>query len=231
MSGIDLTPALEFKSVRKVYPGANPVVALKKIDLVIEAGAFCAVVGPSGSGKSTLLQIGAGLDQATEGEVCLGGKLVTGKSNRELCVMRRENAGFIFQAYNLFPHLTALENTEFTCLIRGDSRSETRRIATECMEKVGLRHKLHSFPNQLSGGEQQRVAVARALASRPAIIFADEPTANLDSRNALDLIQLFQELNQSEKATFLFSSHDLRLVERARSVYEMLDGELSAKRA
>jgi putative ABC transport system ATP-binding protein len=219
--------ALLLRDIERVFPGSPPVYAVSGVSLELKTGAFAALVGPSGSGKTTLLNLAAGLDTPTEGEVMIAGQKISGMTKHELSRFRREKVGFVFQSYNLFPALTALENVEFTSVVRGDSEKECRSRALEALDQVGLSAKAKFYPDQLSGGQQQRVAVARALASKPAIVFADEPTANLDSKNAIDLIDLFQKLNQDLGVTFLFSTHDHRLVERVKLSFPMKDGKLA----
>jgi putative ABC transport system ATP-binding protein len=162
----------------------------------------------------------------SSGRIVVDGDEISRLSSAELCQFRREKLGFVFQAYNLFPALTAVENVEYTNLIRGEARSEARGKAVEALASVGLADKIHSFPGQLSGGQQQRVAVARALAQESKLILADEPTANLDSKSAFHLIDLFEKLNHSHHVSFLFSTHDSRLVDRAHQRIEISDGEL-----
>jgi putative ABC transport system ATP-binding protein len=217
---------LSFENVSRIYPGTPPVQALKNVTFKLQRRAFAVLVGPSGSGKTTLLNLASGLDQVSEGRIVLDGDEISKLSHAELCQFRRERLGFVFQAYNLFPALTAVENVEYTSLIRGETRKLAREKAIEALESVGLSDKVHSFPGKLSGGQQQRVAVARALASESKIILADEPTANLDSKSAFHLIDLFEQLNHSHHVSFLFSTHDSRLVDRAHQRIEISDGEL-----
>lgn len=220
-------PIIEAKGVWKVYRGDGvETVALRGVDLAVEAGEFTALVGPSGSGKSSLLHLLAGLDLPTEGEVWLGGVLLSRLSRGERARMRLEKIGLVFQAYNLLPVLTALENAAFVLELRGVSRAERERRALAALEALGLKDKAGRFPRQLSGGEQQRVAVARALAAEPLIVLADEPTANLDSRNGLALIERMKALNQERGVTFLFSTHDPRLLEHVMRVVRLEDGAI-----
>jgi putative ABC transport system ATP-binding protein len=219
-------PVLAFSDVEKIFPGSPPVHALNKVSLEVKRGDFAALIGPSGSGKSTMLNLAAGLDVPTKGTVHIGGQNVIGLTQTELCRLRRERLGFVFQSYNLFPVLTAVENAEYTCIIRGESRERAREKALHALEAVGIGDKGGRYPTELSGGQQQRVAVARALATEPDFILADEPTANLDSKTALQLIELFENLNRSMGVTFLFSTHDHNLVSRVRRKLEMHDGEL-----
>lgn len=203
-----------------------PVHALRGVDLDVEAGEFTAVVGPSGSGKSTLLNIVGGLDQPTEGEVTVDGRNLGGMKPREVVDLRLRRIGFVFQAYNLIPVLTARENVEFIMLLQGHSKQERRRRALELLEAVGLKDFADRRPTQLSGGQQQRVAVARALVSKPAFVLADEPTANLDTESADTLLDIMARMNEDEKVTFLFSTHDDRVVARARRVIKLRDGRV-----
>ena len=217
---------LIFENVSRVYPGTPPVTALKNVSFQLQRGAFAALVGPSGSGKTTLLNLASGLDFCSSGRIRVDNFDISNLSSKELCRFRREKLGFVFQAYNLFPALTAVENVEYTNLIRGESARVARERALQALEDVGLANKANSLPGKLSGGQQQRVAVARALATHAKIIFADEPTANLDSKTAFQLIDLFENLNRSHHVSFLFSTHDSRLVDRAREKITIQDGEL-----
>lgn len=220
-------PIIEAKGVRKVYRGDGVATeALRGVDLVVEAGEFTALVGPSGSGKSTLLHLLAGLDLPTEGEVWVGGVPLSRLSRGERARFRLERVGLVFQAYNLLPVLTALENAAFVLELRGVPRSERERRAREALAALGLEDKVSRFPRQLSGGEQQRVAVARALAAEPLIVLADEPTANLDSQNGLALIGRMKALNEEKGATFLFSTHDPRLLEHVKRIVRLEDGRI-----
>lgn len=217
---------LIFEDVSRVYPGTPPTVALNKVSFELNRGAFAVLMGPSGSGKTTLLNLASGLDQATSGKIIVADREISKLDENQLCKFRRDELGFVFQAYNLFSALSAVENVEYTNLLRGEGRKEAREKAVEALAAVGLANKIHSLPNNLSGGQQQRVAVARALATRAKIIFADEPTANLDSRTAFQLIDLFEDLNATHSVSFLFSTHDPRLVSRAREKLELCDGSL-----
>lgn len=221
---------LDFKNVSRLYNGegqsCDSVAAVDHVTFQLFAGDFTALVGPSGSGKSTLLNLASGLDHPTEGEIWIAGMNLSKMSQAEACELRKRRIGFVFQAYNLFPVLNAVENVEYTSLIRGDPPKEARARAVEALRVVGLMDKLYSTPSQLSGGQQQRVAVARALATQPDIIFADEPTANLDSKNAMQLIELFEKINEELEATFFFSTHDQRLVDRVKTIIEIRDGRI-----
>jgi len=221
-------PVIELQHVHKIYDhSAVPVHALSDVTLSIDAGEFTAIVGPSGSGKTTLLNIIGGLDQPTEGRITLAEANLASLSRGERVEFRLRHIGFVFQAYNLIPVLTAEENVEFILLLQGVPRGERRRIVTELLEAVGLADKRSSTVNQLSGGQQQRVAVARALASHPAFVLADEPTANLDSASASMLLDIMERLNTERGTTFVFSTHDPRVVERARRVVRLVDGTVA----
>ena len=216
---------IEIKGLHKVYDGKSlPVYAVNGIDLRIEAGEFTAVVGPSGSGKTTLLNIVGGLDEPTKGEVFIDGVKITGLSGKEKTDFRMKNIGFVFQAYNLIPVFTAKENVEFILHLQGKPKAERERRTKELLEAVGLGDRMDSRPNKISGGQQQRVAVARALASKPKFILADEPTANLDSKSTDNLLEIMEKLNREENITFLFSTHDQRVVSKARRVITIQDG-------
>lgn len=216
---------IQVKSLQKVYEQeAVPVVAINGINLVFERGEFTAVVGPSGSGKTTLLNIIGGLDDATHGEVIIDGQNIETLSNRQKTDFRMNHIGFVFQAYNLIPVFTAKENVEFVMQLQGKSKAEREARTTELLEAVGLADRMESRPNKLSGGQQQRVAVARALASKPKFILADEPTANLDSKTTENLLAIMEKLNKDEGVTFIFSTHDQRVMAKARRVITIEDG-------
>jgi putative ABC transport system ATP-binding protein len=212
-------------AVRKVYQDNGvPVEAVRGIDLTIRRGEFTAIVGPSGSGKTTFLNIISGLDMPTEGQVWLAGKELSAMSGRELSDFRRDHIGFIFQAYNLIPVLTVEENVEYIMLLQGVPKDERHRRVEVILSEMGLEGFADRLPTRLSGGQQQRVAVARAMVSRPSLILADEPTANLDSKTGADLLDMMKELNQKSGITFLFSTHDKQIMERARRLVTLKDG-------
>jgi putative ABC transport system ATP-binding protein len=216
---------ISVKGVTKVYnPDTIPVHALRGVDLEIGAGEFTALVGPSGSGKTTLLNIIGGLDNASEGSVFINNQDIAKLSDSQTIEFRKQNIGFVFQAYNLIPVLTAKENVEFVMLLQGASQTVRDARVKELMDAVGLSEHLDRRPAQLSGGQQQRVAVARALASKPMFVLADEPTANLDSKSTADLLDIMAKLNVEENITFLFSTHDQRVIDRARRVVYLDDG-------
>jgi len=202
------------------------VEAVKQVDLSISEGEFTAIVGPSGSGKTTLFNMIGGLDEITAGNVEIAGTNISNLKENELIDFRLKHIGFVFQAYNLIPVLTAKENVAFIMLLQGLSEKERIQRSEDLLEQVGLGDKFDSRPNQLSGGQQQRVAVARALASKPRFILADEPTANLDSQSTSTLLDLMAEMNKKENITFLFSTHDQRVIDKARRVITIEDGKI-----
>lgn len=218
-------PVIKLEGVTRIYDDHGvPVSALRGVDLEVGSGEFAAIVGPSGSGKTTLLNIIGCLDAPTEGRVLIEGIEVTKLPSSKLIELRLRRIGFVFQAYNLIPVLTALENVEFTMLLQGIPRRQRRERARAILAAVGLADQLHRKPTELSGGQQQRVAVARALASEPAFVLADEPTANLDTEAAGHLLDLMEKMNREKGTTFLFSTHDPRVVARARRVIALRDG-------
>ena len=219
---------IRLRQITRTYQeGALEVLALRGVDLDIAEGEFTALAGPSGSGKTTLLNIIGVLDKPTSGRVEVAGTDITRLDKGEAADFRLDQVGFIFQAYNLVPVLTALENAEFTLLLRGVPTAERRATVTPLLERVGLAEMMDRKPHELSGGQQQRVAVVRALATSPALILADEPTANLDSETSAGLLDLMLELNQELRTTFLFSTHDPVVIERARRVIRLLDGRVT----
>lgn len=214
-------------NLSKVYnPETVPVHALRDVNLEFEEGEFTTVRGPSGSGKTTLLNMIGGLDTPTGGYVEVDGTRITGMKDSKLIDFRLNNIGFVFQAYNLIPVFTAYENVSFIMLLQKWDKEKMKERAEELLTAVGLKGKFDSRPKQLSGGEQQRVAVARALASRPKFILADEPTANLDTDSAMNLLDMMEKLNSEENVTFIFSTHDQRVIDRARRVITMVDGAI-----
>ncbi|MBS1904575.1 MAG: ABC transporter ATP-binding protein [Bacteroidetes bacterium] len=217
---------IDTHNVSKVYQEAVPVHAVNNVHLHIEKGEFVALVGPSGSGKTTLLNMIGGLDKPTTGHVEVGGVNITGLKDNELIDFRLKNIGFVFQSYNLIPVLTAGENIEFIMLLQGRGKSERTARVVELLREVGIEDKRDTRPSDLSGGQQQRVAVARALASKPQFVLADEPTANLDSKSASTLLDMMLTLNREEQMTFVFSTHDARVIERARRVITLEDGRV-----
>jgi putative ABC transport system ATP-binding protein len=220
---------LELNKVKKVYrQGKIEVPALRGIDLTVEQGEFTTIFGPSGSGKTTLLNMIGCLDTPSEGEVKLNGDEVSKLSQTELAMVRRYNIGFIFQAYNLIPVLTAYENVEFAIrLIRHIKENEIREKTLNILEDVGLIGLENRRPNELSGGEKQRVAVARALVKEPKIVLADEPTANLDSETGAEVIKIMVKMNQKLGTTFIFSTHDPQIMKYAKRLLNLKDGMIS----
>jgi putative ABC transport system ATP-binding protein len=210
---------IEIKNLHKTYNDSEQLVhAIRGIDLSFEAGEFTAIAGPSGCGKTTLLNMLGGLDNPSEGEIRIGGEDVSKLKSSERINFRLNNIGFVFQAYNLIPVLTARENVEFIMHLQGRPKSERERRTRELMDAVGLGDRLDSRPSRLSGGQQQRVAVARALASKPKFVLADEPTANLDSKATENLLDIMEKLNRDENITFIFATHDARVMKKARRV-------------
>ncbi len=220
---------IDVQNVTRLYQqGIVEVAALHDLSLQIEAGEFTAICGPSGSGKTTLLNMIGALDQPTSGRVIIEGQDLGDLDRQQLSHLRRDRIGFVFQSYNLIPVLTAYENAELVLSVQGASQSERKEKVMVLLQAVGLEGLEDRRPSELSGGQQQRVAIARALASGPAVILADEPTANVDSETAVLLLDLMQELNQSHEATFVFSTHDPRVMERARRLVRMVDGQIGS---
>lgn len=218
---------IELNDVKKVYQqGKMEVPALRGLDLSIEPGEFTALYGPSGSGKTTALNIIGALDEPTSGNVKLEGKELGKLKRQELSDLRRDRIGFVFQAYNLIPVLSAYENAELVLAVQGMSLTERRDKVMALLSEVGLEGMEDRRPDELSGGQQQRVAIARALAANPAVILADEPTANVDSETADTLLGIMERLNQERGATFLFSTHDPKVMERARRLVRLVDGRV-----
>ena len=222
-----MTDIVRLEGVTKVYQdGKVAVPALRGIDLVLQKGEFVAVAGPSGSGKTTLLNIIGGLDKPTQGIVYLEEKRLSTMTRGELSRLRLNRIGFIFQSYNLIPVLTAFENAEFVLLLQKKPAKERRQRVVNLLEEVGLSGLENRFPRDMSGGQQQRVAIARSIAPEPALVLADEPTANVDSQTASELLDLMEKLNQEKEATFLFSTHDPAVMERARRLIILKDGRI-----
>lgn len=218
---------LELHNVHKIYNSSEVKVhAVNGITLDFEEGEFSAIVGPSGSGKTTLLNMIGGLDTPTEGKILVDHTDLSTLKSSDLIDFRMRNIGFVFQSYNLIPVLTARENVEFIMNLQKRSKKEREQRTMEMLKAVGLGERADSRPSRLSGGQQQRVAVARALASKPKFILADEPTANLDSKSTEMLLDIMEELNREEKITFIFSTHDNRVVKKARRVITIEDGKV-----
>ncbi len=220
-----MTHIIETTGLSRTFgQGDTKVVALDHVTMTIEEGEFTAIIGPSGSGKSTLLHLIGGLDEPDEGSVMLSGSNIALMTGNELSDFRRDHIGFIFQAYNLIPVLSAEENIEYIMLLQGMGPSERKARVKEMLHIVGLDGLGDRRPAELSGGQQQRVAVARAMASNPDIILADEPTANLDSKTGISLLEVMRELNQQQNMTFVFSTHDEKIMERATRLIHLRDG-------
>lgn len=220
---------IDAHNVSKTFnPKTVPVHAVQNVHVHIEEGEFVALVGPSGSGKSTLLNMIGGLDEPTKGTVIIDGIEITKLSENKLIDFRLHNIGFVFQSFNLIPVLTTKENVGFVLQLQHMSKEERKKRVLTLLQEVGLEDKTDSKPGELSGGQQQRVAVARALASKPKIILADEPTANLDSKSAANLLDIMAKLNKEENITFLFSTHDQRVIKKARRVITLVDGKIDS---
>jgi putative ABC transport system ATP-binding protein len=221
-------PAVRTADLWKTYDlGPVPVHAVREVSIELAHGDFVAFAGPSGSGKTTLLNLLGGLTHATYGRIWIDGREITGLTDRELTHLRLERIGYVFQAYNLLPVLTALENAEFTLLLRGVPEHERRKRVRALFDRIGLTGLEDRRPGKLSGGQQQRVAVARAVIGRPALVLADEPTANLDSVTSEALLDVMEQLNQEEGTTFVFSTHDQRVMDRARRLIHLVDGQVA----
>jgi len=218
---------VECAELKKTYlVGKVEVQALRGVNLIVEKGEFTAIAGPSGSGKTTLLNMIGALDQPTTGAMKVIGRDLSQLNSAGLSALRRENIGFIFQAYNLIPVLSAVENVEFIMMVQGLEAKARRQRALDILDRVGLADLAKRRPNELSGGQQQRVAVARAIVGQPELILADEPTANLDSKTSGDLIDLMLKLNEEQGMTFIFSSHDRLVLERSRRLLILRDGRI-----
>ncbi|MCC8426493.1 ABC transporter ATP-binding protein [Mucilaginibacter sp. UR6-11] len=227
-----MNTVIDAHNISKVYNKETiPVYAVNNVHLHIEKGEFTALVGPSGSGKTTLLNLIGGLDKPDEGQVRINGLDITGLSANQLIDFRLKNIGFVFQSFNLIPVLTAKENVEFIMQLQGVERSKREARVKQLFGQIEMTDKLDSRPAQLSGGQQQRVAVARALATKPQFVLADEPTANLDSQSAANLLDIMAKLNKEEQITFLFSTHDQRVIDRAHRVITLVDGKITSDTA
>jgi putative ABC transport system ATP-binding protein len=223
-----MSKIIEVVDVWKIYQqGKLTVEALRGVTLALEAGEFTAICGPSGSGKTTLLNLVGALDTPTRGSIRIRGGELAGQSATDLARFRRREVGFVFQSYNLVPVLSAYENAEFVMLMQGVPMAERRRRLAEVFRAVGLEGLESRRPAELSGGQQQRVAVARAVAAQPAIVLADEPTANLDSATGSSLLDMMRELNEQKGVTFVFSTHDQRVMDRAKRLVRLTDGQVT----
>ncbi|HHX8267827.1 TPA: ABC transporter ATP-binding protein [Vibrio diabolicus] len=220
---------IKLEGLSKTYnPKSDfPVHAVQSVDLEIKQGEFVAIMGPSGSGKTTLLNMLGGIDSPTSGRVEIDGCLISDMSEKELIAYRRDNIGFIFQDYSLLPVLTALENVEFVMQLQGKTERECRERASALLQQVGLSQQMHKRPSKMSGGQQQRVAVARALAPKPRFVMADEPTANLDAKSTAELLDIMEQLSEKKGTTFIFSTHDPRVIKRAHRIIVFEDGRLA----
>jgi len=222
---------IQVKNLSKIYKqGELEVKAVNNISMKVDDGEFTAVVGPSGSGKTTLLNCIGGLDSCTSGGVTVDGESISSYSSNQIIKFRLNNIGFVFQSYNLIPVLSAKENIEMVMLMLGYKEEERTKRSIELLEKVEMLDMSDRRPNKMSGGQQQRVAVARALASKPKFILADEPTANLDSKSTANLLDIMSRLNREENITFIFSTHDQRVIDRARRVVTLVDGKIISDR-
>jgi len=218
---------IKTENISRIYKqGDIEVKALNNVSVEFEKGEFTAIVGPSGSGKTTLLNAIGGLDTPNSGRVIINDKDITQLNDNQLIDFRLHNIGFVFQAYNLIPVLTAQENVEFIMLMQGIDKNERQQRAEKLLTEVGLADQIKRRPNQMSGGQQQRVAVARALASKPKFVLADEPTANLDSKSTSNLLDIMAQLNEEEGMTFIFSTHDQRVIDKAKRILTLEDGKI-----
>jgi putative ABC transport system ATP-binding protein len=223
-------PVIEVRHVTKDYVEKGQVTthALRGVDLAVERGEFMAIAGPSGSGKTTLLNLIGALDTATSGSIAVDGREIAGLSQTELSDLRRDRIGFVFQAYNLVPVLTAAENAEYVMELKGIAAADRHKRVSALFARMGIEDLMATRPLKMSGGQQQRVAVARAIASEPAIVLADEPTANLDQATGRALVGLMRELNRERGITFVFSTHDPMVLEQADRVVRLVDGAVTA---
>jgi putative ABC transport system ATP-binding protein len=229
MSNNKNSSIVEAKEVTKVYhQGKVEVHALRGLSLTVQKGEFTAICGPSGSGKTTMLNVIGALDTPTSGSIILEGKDLARLSRKELSEIRRDRIGFVFQAYNLMPVLTAYENAELVMWVQGVDIEERRKRIMALLAEVGLEGMENRIPSELSGGQQQRVAIARAIAANPAVVLADEPTANVDSDTADKLLGIMEKLNQDHGVTFIFSTHDPKVMNRARRLIRLVDGQVES---
>ncbi len=228
MNNVEQTAVVELSEVTKTYrQGDVDVHALRGLTLTIQKGEFTAICGPSGSGKTTALNIIGALDMPTSGSISLEGRDLATLNRKTLSHIRRDRIGFVFQSYNLMPVLTAYENAEIVMSLQGRTQAERRQRVMDLLAEVGLEGMEHRRPDQLSGGQQQRVAIARAIAASPAVVLADEPTANVDSDTADKLLAIMEELNRKRGVTFVFSTHDPKVMERARRIVRLVDGRIT----
>lgn len=220
---------IQVKGLRKVYlVGNQPIFALDSVSLDIKNGEFCAIVGTSGSGKSTLLNLLAGLEPPSKGTIKVKQKTITGLNEKELVEFRRENVGFIFQSFNLIPSMTAWENVALPLLFKGTNTRQRKKAALKILSRLGLKNHINHKPNQLSGGQQQRVGIARALVVEPTIIFADEPTGNLDSSTSSEIMQLIQQISRENNQTLIMVTHDHSIAQYADRIFRISDGKITS---
>ena len=232
MNGPDLRsrPIIEVKNIRKEYPvGDETVVALKRINLTVMRGEICCIFGTSGSGKSTLLNQLAGMEKPTRGEVRIGGVPISRLNENQLASFRQKHLGFVFQSYNLLPNLTATENVAMPLLFRGVPRKQREEAARKLLTRVGLSHRLDHFPRQMSGGQQQRAGIARAFITRPDIVFADEPTGNLDSATSQDVLSLMKTMSRTFRQTMVMITHNEEIAQLADRIVRIEDGRIVAR--
>ena len=222
---------IQIKALNKVYgTGKVQFQALKNVDITIKEGEFVVLAGPSGSGKSTLLNIIGGMDTATSGSVLVNGQDIVKLNKRQLTQYRKSQLGFIFQKFNLIDILTVFENVEFTLMLKKWKKAERRALVMDMLKNVGLDTKEKNFPKNLSGGQQQRVAIARALVGNPVVILADEPTANLDSKNGKECIEMLHRLNKEKNVTIILTTHDQRIIDTSDNVIYLVDGQIDQVR-
>jgi putative ABC transport system ATP-binding protein len=221
-------PAVQVVDVTKSYGEVAGAQALKGVSLTVESGEFMAIAGPSGSGKTTMLNLVGALDLPTSGSVKVGGRDLAGLSRAQLADLRRDSVGFVFQAYNLIPVLTAGENAEYVLQLQGLPPKERRERVKALFDRLGIGDFVDTFPGKMSGGQQQRVAVARAIAPMPAVVLADEPTANLDQATGKALVEVMRQLNRERGITFVFSTHDPMVLEQADRVVRLVDGRIDS---
>ncbi|MGL4736479.1 MAG: ABC transporter ATP-binding protein [Cellulosilyticaceae bacterium] len=220
---------IEVKDLRKVYKmGKEKIVALDHVDLIIEKGEICCLFGTSGSGKSTLLNMLAGLEKPSKGIVKIKGKRVDRMTETQLAIFRQKYIGFVFQSYNLIPSLTALENVSLPLIFQGITKKERNKRAKEMLEAVGLGSRLHHKPSEMSGGQQQRVSIARAFVNKPAILFADEPTGNLDTHTTLEVMEMITDIARKYDQTLIIVSHDSEIADYAHRVITLIDGNIES---
>ena len=218
---------IKVQNLRKVYKvGTEKVVALDNINLEIEKGEFCCIVGTSGSGKSTLLNQLAGLEKPTKGSVHINGENISQMDEKKLAVFRQNNIGFIFQSYNLMPTLTAVENVAFPLMFKGVPRKEREKKSRAILKEMQMQDRMKHKPTELSGGQQQRVGIARAFVGKPAVIFADEPTGNLDSKTTEQVMEMLIEISEKNNITFVMVTHDNELAKKAKRVVTLVDGNI-----